>query len=46
MEDLAVGHFAAVPLGASLPFHRAKQALLNIAQLHAFLSAVIHADHL
>jgi hypothetical protein len=36
MEDLAVDHFAAVPLGASLPFPRAKQALLNIAQLHAF----------
>ena len=36
MEDLAVDHFAAVPLGASLPFPRAKQALMNIAQLHAF----------
>jgi hypothetical protein len=36
MEDLAVAHFAAVPLGASLPFPRAKQALRNIAQLHAF----------
>jgi Ecdysteroid kinase-like family len=36
MEDLAVDHFEAVPLGASLPFPRAKQALLNIAQLHAF----------
>ena len=33
MEDLAVDHFAAVPLGASLPFPRAKQALINIAQL-------------
>jgi len=36
MEDLAVDDFAAVPLGASLSFPRAKQALLNIAQLHAF----------
>jgi hypothetical protein len=36
MEDLAVDDFAAVPLGASLPLPRAKQALLNIAQLHAF----------
>ena len=36
LEDLAVDHFAAVPLGASLPFPQAKQALLNIAQLHAF----------
>ena len=36
MEDLAVDHFVAVPLGASLPFPRAKQALINIAQLHAF----------
>jgi Ecdysteroid kinase-like family len=36
MEDLAVDNFAAVPLGESLPFARAKQALLNIAQLHAF----------
>ena len=32
LEDLAVDHFAAVPLGASLPFPQAKQALLNIAQ--------------
>ena len=36
MEDLAVDHFAAVPLGASLPFAQATQALINIAQLHAF----------
>jgi hypothetical protein len=36
MEDLAVDHFTAVPLGASLPFPRAKQALMTIAQLHAF----------
>ena len=36
MEDLAVDHFAAVPLGASLPFAQAQQALINIAQLHAF----------
>ena len=36
MEDLALDHFVAVPLGASLAFPRAKQALINIAQLHAF----------
>jgi hypothetical protein len=36
MEDLTVDHFAAVPLGESLPFTRAKQALRNIAPLHAF----------
>src|SRR5207237_6653805 len=36
MEDLAVDHFVAVPLGASLAFPRATQALINLAQLHAF----------
>jgi hypothetical protein len=36
LEDLAVDQFVPVPLGASLPFARAKQALVNIAQLHAF----------
>jgi hypothetical protein len=36
MEDLTVEHFAAVPLGESLPFARARQAVRNIAQLHAF----------
>jgi Ecdysteroid kinase-like family len=36
MEDLTVENFAAVPLGESLPFARAKQAVRNIAQLHAF----------
>jgi len=36
MEDLAVDHFAAVPLGASLSFTQAEQALINIARLHAF----------
>jgi len=36
MEDLTIAHFAPVPLGESLPFTRAKHALRNIAQLHAF----------
>jgi hypothetical protein len=36
MEDLTVENFAAMPLGESLPFARAKQAVRNIAQLHAF----------
>ena len=36
MEDLAVEQFGPVPLGASLPFAQAHQALLHIAQLHAF----------
>jgi hypothetical protein len=36
MEDLAVDHFAPALLGESVPFAHAKQALLNIAPLHAF----------
>jgi hypothetical protein len=36
MEDLAIGHFTSVRPGEGLSFNRAKQALLNIAQLHAF----------
>lgn len=36
MEDLAVHQFTSVRPGEGLSFNRAKQALLNIAQLHAF----------
>lgn len=36
MEDLAVQQFTSVRPGEGLSFNRAKQALLNIAQLHAF----------
>lgn len=36
MEDLAVHQFAPVRPGEGLSFNRAKRALLNIAQLHAF----------
>jgi thiamine kinase-like enzyme len=36
MEDLAMHQFTSVRPGEGLSFNRAKQALLNIAQLHAF----------
>ncbi|ETW96109.1 MAG: hypothetical protein ETSY1_27930 [Candidatus Entotheonella factor] len=35
MEDLTVEHFASPRQGESLSFEKAKQAFLNIAQLHA-----------
>ncbi|WP_089945605.1 phosphotransferase [Candidatus Entotheonella palauensis] len=35
MEDLTVEHFTSIRQGESLPFERAKQAFLNIVQLHA-----------
>jgi len=35
MEDLAVDHFTSIRPGEGLSFERAKQAFINIAQLHA-----------